>query len=209
MSFLSCKFRLNQAFETTICFELLWTFTNHFKIVDIITQWLLENSRKSSSPSVLYIANTLGFFVGNVTIFLQCSTLLSPNQVFQCPQYKFKAMCDTRIPHIVWVFNNSHHTHKLVNVYIVNHDLYDIGKFYISYDLFNATMDISSCKAWSSFMLVKFNNMFQFQLSLPSHFSFQCTKRIKDNKSKLQINKSLTYMQSTFNCEIELSNAHT
>ncbi len=36
---------------------------------------------------------------------------------------------------------------------------------------------------------MKFNNMFQFQPSLPSHFAFQRTKIFKDNKSKLQINK--------------------
>ncbi len=124
--------------------------------------------------------------------------LLSPNQDFNVLNYEIKAMCDTRNPHIVWVFNNIHHAHKPLITYIVNHNLYDIGRPYIFYDLFNVTMDISSCKARSSFILVKFNNMFQFQPSLPSHFAVQHTKFFKDNKSKLQINKSLVYMQSTF-----------
>jgi hypothetical protein len=43
-------------------------------------------------------------------------------------------MCDTRVPHIVWVFNNSHHAHKHVIAYIVNHNLYDIDMPYIFYD---------------------------------------------------------------------------
>jgi hypothetical protein len=119
--------------------------------------------------------------------------LLSPNQDFNVLNYEVKAMCDTRNPHIVWVFNNIHHAHKPIIAYIVNHNFYDIF-----YDLFNVTMDISSYKARFSFILVKFNNMFQFQPSFPSHFAFQCTKRIKDNKSKLQINKSSVYMQFAF-----------
>jgi hypothetical protein len=187
------SFRLNQAFETTICFELLWTFTNHFKTMNNITKCVLENSRKSNSPSVLYIVNTLGFFVTNVWHFFHAI------KFFNVLNYEFKTMSDTRIPHIVWVFNNSHHAHKAIITYIVNQNLYDIGRPYIFYNLFNVTMDINSCKARSSFILVKFNNMFQFQISLPSHFAFQRTKIIKDNKSKLQINKSSAYMQSTFN----------
>jgi hypothetical protein len=159
---------------------------------------VLENSKKSNSSSVLYIANTLGFFVTNVTISCNARHFFHPIKFFSVLNYEVKAMCDTRIPHIVWVFNNIHHAHKPVIAYIVNHNLYDIGRPYIFYDLFNVTMDISSYKVWSSFILVKFNNMFQFQPSLPFHFAFQHTKRIKDNKSKLQINKSSMYMQSTF-----------
>jgi hypothetical protein len=134
-------------------------------------------------------------FLTNVTISCNARHFFHPIKFFN---YEVKAMCDTRTPHIVWVFNNIHHAHKLVIAYIVNHNLYDIGRLYIFYDLFNVTMDISSCKVRSSFILVKFNNMFQFQPSLPSHFAFQLSKRINDNKSKLQINKSSMYMQSTF-----------
>ncbi len=166
--------------------------------MNIITKWVLENSRKSSFPSVLYIVNTLGFFVTNVTISYNARHFFHPIKFFIVLNYEVKAMCDTRIPHIVWAFNNSHHAHKLVIASIVNHKLYDIGVPYIFYDLFNVTMDISSYKAQSFFTLVKFNNMFQFQPPLPSHFAFKHTKRIKDNKSKLQINKSSSYMQSTF-----------
>jgi len=162
--------------------------------MNIITKWVLENSRKSSSPSVLYIVNTLGFFVTNVTISCNAWHFFHPIKFFNVLNYEVKAMCDTRIPHIVWVFNNSHHAHKLVIAYIVNHNLYDIRRPYIFYDLFNMTMDISSYKALFFFILMKFNNMFQFQPPLPSHFAFQHTKRIKDNKSKLQVNKSSTYM---------------
>jgi len=204
------SFHLDQAFETTICFELLWTFINHFKTMNIITKWVLENSRKSSSSSVLYIVNTLGFFVTNVTISCNAWHFFHLMKFFNVLNYEIKAMCDTRIPHIVWVFNNIHHAHKHVIAYIVNQNLYDIGRPYIFYDLFNVTIDISSCKARSSFILVKFNNIFQFQPSLPSHFAFQRMKRIKDNKSKLQINKSSAYMQSRIWIMISwLSNEHT
>jgi hypothetical protein len=98
---------------------------------------------------------------------------------------KSKQCVTQRFPHIVWVFNNSHHAHKLVIGYIVNNNLYDIDKVYIFYDLFNVTMDMSSYKVQYFFILLNFNNMFQFQTPLPSHFAFQHTKRIKDNKSKL------------------------
>ncbi len=161
--------------------------------MNIITKWVLENSRKSSSSSVLYIVSTLGFFVTNDTISCNAWHFFHPVKFFNVLNYEVKAMCHTRIPHIVWVFNNIHHAHKLLIAYIVNHNLYDISRPYIFYDLFNVTMDISSCKVRSSFILVKFN-MFQFQPSLPSHFAVQHTKKIKDNKSKLQINKSLVYM---------------
>ncbi len=160
----------------------------------MITKWVLENSRKSSSSSVLYIANTLGFFVTSVTISCNVPHIFHLIKFFNVLNYEVKTMYDTRNPHIVWVFNNIHHAHELVIAYIVNHDLYDIGRPYIFYDLFNVTMDISSCKVQSSFILVKFNNMFQFQPFFPNHFAFQHTKGIKDNKSKLQINKSSTYM---------------
>ncbi len=167
------SFRLNQAFETTICFELLWTFINHFKNMNIITKWVLENSRKSSSPSVLYIVNTLGFFVTNVTISYNVWHFFHLIKFFNVLNYEFKAMCDTRIPYIVWLFNNSHHAHKLVIAYIVNHNLYDIDRPYIFYDLFNVTMDISSYKARSSFILV---------MSQP-HFGAKCEKVTHTPKS--------------------------
>jgi len=121
---------------------------------------MFKNSRKFGSSSVLYIVNTLGFFVTNVTISCNARHFFHPIKFFNVLNYEVKAMCDTRIPHIVWVLNNIHHSHKPVIAYIINHNLYDIGRPYIFYELFNVTMDKGSYKVQSSFILVQFNNMF-------------------------------------------------
>jgi hypothetical protein len=68
--------------------------------MNIITKWVLENSRKYSSSNVLYIANTIDFFVTNVTNSCNARHFFHPIKFFNVLNYESK-QCVTQGFHIL------------------------------------------------------------------------------------------------------------